>query len=449
MSATHDILHGSVAARGPPGRTHRHDRLGNFCEKGPSVASEPALTTGKVVLRPWRVGIVLDTSDTAAVRDAIQALSGVWGRIYMPLLDVNDYIEKLQEHGAAFDVDSLYSDIDDEDLQKLLRSPDWAWQDYAPCGPLGEITESSIRHGALRWDELADGANHVQPRWTEDDPDELAYAAIFGPPRAESKHRAVTGMSVTEAALDRSRLYPGLIRETANHLRSVGAEYRSPPGGVQVLRSGNTPDRVDSLVSVLGTASLLGHFQHAQEATMSHILGLEVAADGKKDDVDVAVDVPGHEWTVILGEVKTRSRSDENEVLNLECLERRLARAGVQTISLFATMKDDFNDTERSALTARVERSRLLQTLRGDLAASVPLILTGPDLPHSSTSKEHPWPRHNNLQSLLGTTLTSRKRNHDPAGYEYESTNEIEWSWDATEEPAILIGEGLNSSECT
>lgn len=237
-----DILDGTVRYAGDRQiERARYGRAATLAEEGaPSVASEPALTTGKVTLRPWRVGVVVDATNTAAVRDAIRALSGAWGGIYMPLFDVNDGIEKLKEQAATFDVDSLYSDIEDEDLQKFLRSPGWAWQGRGQYGPLVENTESSIRHSVLRWDELVSSGNHVQPQWPEDDPDELAYAAMYGLPRAEAE----SGPTVAEAGLG-THTSPGLIHKTANHLRLIGAEHREQPQGVLVLRSGNARDVID------------------------------------------------------------------------------------------------------------------------------------------------------------------------------------------------------------
>ncbi|MGN7975970.1 hypothetical protein ACTJJ4_00180 [Microbacterium sp. 22195] len=709
----------------------------------------------------------------------------------MPLLNVNDGIDRLKEQAAAFDVDSLYSDIDDEELQKFLRSPGWAWQGYGEYGPLVDDPETSIRHGLLKWGELVDVAKWVaQPHWSDEDPDDLAYAAMFGLPPLSDRPDPAEGVSVAEAlALDPSQSTSGLVHATASHLTLFGAEHRNRTGGVLVLRPGNThdvvdywnlramgvdvtaipagaatdtleallasplptqtrmsggpnptsrevllvcgaedadgalldllnaraaqlgatisheaeipwprdffpgittrfsrsfsqdsrptsqmvevplpelplvdrpssiwrgiiaaelqphtslghdprltvaippyrrhsqllehtanlrgirqrrsaataqvmgvdatadtaplafasnldvfqrlfddpsvevsqsdigkfqsraaerlggpfgglfnqpgaravlsetarkgeglhldhlrrifidnkglwpgwfyrdqkdygvgevrsllntglfvptsrvqcahcrvnrwlsaddlatrvecelcgeqfnlalshslvrpewryrlaahlrPDQVDSLVSVLATASLLRQFRHVEEAMMPHVLGLEVAAGGKKIEIDVAVYLPDRDWTVVLGEVKTHSRIDENDVLNLELLEKRLSQAGVRTVTLFATMKDEFNEAERSALKARVERSRLVKTSRGDLAPNVPLVLTGPDLSHPPMSEGHPWRWEHNYQGLLGTALASCKRNLGLEDYGRASADEITWRW--------------------
>tara|TARA_B100000378_G_scaffold236396_1_gene203211 strand:+ start:1122 stop:3764 length:2643 start_codon:yes stop_codon:yes gene_type:complete len=781
-------------------RMHEVAQSRHPLREGALVASQVAVTTGKVVLRPWRVGIALDIADPTAVREAIRALSSVWGGIYMPLLNVNDGIDRLKEQGAAFDVDSLYSDIDDEELQTFLRSPGWAWQGYGEYGPLVDNPEPSIRHGLLKQDELVDVVKRgAQPQWPDSDPDDLAYAAMFGLPRLSDDPQVANSVSVVEALmLNPSQPMPGLIHATASHLTLSGAEHRKSSGGVLVLRPGNThdvvrywnhramgigvttipggaapdtleallasplptqtwksggvtptsrkvlpvcgaedadiallgilnaqaarlgatvthvaeiparrdffpgittrfarsfshesrptaqmievplpelplvdrpssiwrgviaaelqlhtsqghdprltaaippyrrhsqlleqttnlrgirqrrsaatgqvmgvdatadtapvvfasnlevlqrlfddssvevsqssigkfqsraaerlggpfgglfnqpgaravltetarkgdglhldhlrrifvdnkgvwpgwfygdqksygvgevhhllntglfvpmsrvhcahcrvdrwlsadelatrvecelcgeqfnlalshslvkpewryrlaahlrPDQVDSLVSVLATASLLGQFRHVEEPMMPHVLGLELTAHGKKIEVDVAVYLPDHDWAVVLGEVKTHSRIDDNDVRNLELLEKRLSQAGVRTVTLFATMKDEFNEAERAALRARVERSRLVKTSRGDFAPNVPLVLTASDLSHPAMSKDHPWRWDHNYQGLLGTGLTSCKRNLGLENYGIAADDEINWRWSSPlDTPAI------------
>ncbi len=40
---------------------------------------------GRVMLRPWRVGLLVDTKSAAEVRAAIADMSSVWGGYHMPI----------------------------------------------------------------------------------------------------------------------------------------------------------------------------------------------------------------------------------------------------------------------------------------------------------------------------------------------------------------------------
>jgi hypothetical protein len=90
---------------------------------------------GRVSIRPWRVGVLADTSSADAVREAIANLSCVWGGRYMPILDVSAPSEQLEQLGRQYDVDSLYADARDGPLGDLLRKPGWTWRGGGSWGP--------------------------------------------------------------------------------------------------------------------------------------------------------------------------------------------------------------------------------------------------------------------------------------------------------------------------
>lgn len=98
------------------------------------MAQEMAEAQGRVVVRPWRVGLLVDAT-SPAVRAAIANLSCVWGGMYMPILDVNSPVEELLRLGRRYDVDSLHSDVADETVSELLAKPGWSWRGRGPWGP--------------------------------------------------------------------------------------------------------------------------------------------------------------------------------------------------------------------------------------------------------------------------------------------------------------------------
>ncbi|MRG60129.1 hypothetical protein GE115_09630 [Agromyces sp. CFH 90414] len=94
-----------------------------------------AFYRGRVNVRPWRVGLLVDTSDDAEVREAIRALCRVWGGIHLPILDRNTPVAALREQARLFNLDSLYADHADGELAELLRVPGYAWRGRGEWGP--------------------------------------------------------------------------------------------------------------------------------------------------------------------------------------------------------------------------------------------------------------------------------------------------------------------------
>jgi len=74
------------------------------------MALDTAEARGRVTIRPWRVGFVIDTSSPTQVRAAIANLSSVWGGVSMPIFDRNTPVAELEDAGRVFDVDALYAD---------------------------------------------------------------------------------------------------------------------------------------------------------------------------------------------------------------------------------------------------------------------------------------------------------------------------------------------------
>jgi hypothetical protein len=148
---------------------------------------------------------------------------------------------------------------------------------------------------------------------------------------------------------------------------------------------------VQALLPALAVSSFLRQLRHVEEPPLTHVLGLEVMAEGRTVEVDVAAYIPDRDWTVVLGEVKTGSRIDANDIANLAFLQRRLTAKGVRCVLLFATLKEAFSPEEIADLRALAERAGQIELSTGDRCANLPLVLTGRDLSHPPGSREHPW----------------------------------------------------------
>lgn len=134
---------------------------------------------GRTTIRPWRVGVLVDTSSAHAVREIIADLSSVWGGKYMPIIDINIPIEEVERLGEQYDVDCLYADAKEGLLSELLSRPGWKWGYRGPWGPFRE--EHGFRRGLLAVSSLIDTAtNFIQPIWGADHPADLIMAATWG-----------------------------------------------------------------------------------------------------------------------------------------------------------------------------------------------------------------------------------------------------------------------------
>ena len=145
------------------------------------MALDTAEARGRVTIRPWRVGFVIDTSSPTQVRAAIANLSSVWGGVSMPIFDRNTPVAELEDAGRLFDVDALYADDADGPPAELLTKPGWAWRGRAQWGPFGSDEDGTFRTGLLRICALlGTSASFVLPTWEADDPSDLALAATWG-----------------------------------------------------------------------------------------------------------------------------------------------------------------------------------------------------------------------------------------------------------------------------
>lgn len=156
------------------------------------------------MLRPWRVGLLVDTNSAAAVRAAIRDMSSVWGGYHMPIFDKNHSVEQLKHLGRLYNVDSLYAEEANNELREFLRSAGWTWGFGGPWGPFRD--DAGYRKGPVLSRSLRPSvSNPLMVTWDDDDELDLFYAAQFGLPNIHaskaSDSQVVTSPPVTIANL--------------------------------------------------------------------------------------------------------------------------------------------------------------------------------------------------------------------------------------------------------
>lgn len=213
---------------------------------------ETAEARGRVTLRPWRVGLLVDTTSAAEVREAIAQLSSVWGGSYMPIFDVNAPVDELERLAQQYDVDSLYVDLTEGPVADLIRKPGYSWAGRGRWGPFGE--EDRFRKGLLPIRALIDTSTElIQLTWANDHPADLALAALWGladrlgaPPTALPDTIDLRSLSI-HPLLENARIsrpFLGALEATAAHLEVQSRAYLDGYSGIYLMRPNYPQDIV-------------------------------------------------------------------------------------------------------------------------------------------------------------------------------------------------------------
>ncbi|SOC57767.1 hypothetical protein [Ornithinimicrobium cerasi] len=211
------------------------------------MAREMAELEGRVTLRPWRLGLLVDTSSATDVREAIAKLSSVWGGIWMPILDVRSSIQSIEATGELYDVDALYSEVTDGLVGELLRKPGWRWEGRASFGAFGG--DFGLRRGLLPLKALLrSGLDFAMPTWAAGHPDDLLLTATFGlaesldaPLDEAADGRAVVGLGYLAAKIPPPTVI-GALELGQMYLSVVNRRYLKNWGGIHILRGGAIED---------------------------------------------------------------------------------------------------------------------------------------------------------------------------------------------------------------
>lgn len=137
-----------------------------------------ALYRGRISIRPWSVGILVDVDDADQVIRAITQLSEVWGGLYMPILDVNADLNTLRAAVRLFDVDSAYAENASKELAEFLRTSHLGWRGRGQYGPFG--SEGGLKTGLLPAASAAAPNVFAAILWQEPNEPTIALAAYLG-----------------------------------------------------------------------------------------------------------------------------------------------------------------------------------------------------------------------------------------------------------------------------
>lgn len=238
---------------------------------------------GKVTVRPWRTGLLIDTRSGVEVREAIANLSSIWGGRSMPIFDKNTAIESLEKLGEMFDVDSMYVENAEGPLGKFLRKPGWGWRGGGVGGPFGEEGEERFRTGLLPLREILDPVKVVQPVWSPEDIADLVMAALWGLP---DKIGAQCRRLPLSEVLSRRDLNPtecGLLAKSMVYTDAGSrTSHRGIGDGIFILK----PDLTDDIVS----------FWNAR-AFGCHVVGLPSEGDPDLINFLLSQPLPRHKVT--------------------------------------------------------------------------------------------------------------------------------------------------------
>lgn len=202
------------------------------------------------------------------------------------------------------------------------------------------------------------------------------------------------------------------------------------------LASHLSPEKVKALLPALATMSLFGQLSSTEGHPSIHAFGVTFTPIGCDPiEADIVAYLGRPSWVTVLGEVKTSNWIDENDIRNLEYLQRRLDDKLVRNLLLFATLKNEFAPTEVKVLRELVERCTETSTAHNFVVPRFPLLLTAKDLSLPWAHDDHPWRWGDNkrhLDGIFGTAVESCQRNLGLASFSFargddRRTTEIEW----------------------
>lgn len=206
-----------------------------------------------MMTRPWRVGVLTNTSSLDDVAAAVADLSSVWGGMYMPLLDSNASIPELKRLGWLYDVDCLYADTVDGAIGELLRKPGWSWGGRGEYGPFGE--EVTFRNGLLPARAfISPSTDLFLPQWNVDGPSALALSAIWGVADRLDLNVSAGGAGVSPrwgafeqiaSWMPGSRTLIGALAAGSMYVSPNPRHYLDEYSGVYVIRPDNPQDVVE------------------------------------------------------------------------------------------------------------------------------------------------------------------------------------------------------------
>ena len=171
----------------------------------------------------------------------------------MPIVDIRTPVNELKRIARQYDVDSLYTDLNDGPVGDLLQKPGLRWAGRGRWGPFGE--EARFRKGLLPTRALIDAsADLILPIWARDDPADLALAATWGLTERLALPLATAPNAIGPRTLPIAQLLAtipssgpviGALEATTAHLEVRPRAYLDGHTGIYVMRPNHPQDVVE------------------------------------------------------------------------------------------------------------------------------------------------------------------------------------------------------------
>jgi len=179
--------------------------------------------------------------------------------------------------------------------------------------------------------------------------------------------------------------------------------------------AGHLPaQKIESAMPVLATLTTLSQLVIGGGGALCHALGVEMTFSGQKPvEMDIIAFVRDHGAPAVVGEVKTASKIDERDVGNVELVVNKLREVSVNSIPLFATLKERLSSDEIELIRDYCTRSAARAPLSYESIPSLPLVFVRDDMSLPWLHEQHPyqWPLPSYGQGIWGIALESCRRN--------------------------------------
>lgn len=336
----------------------------------------------------------------------------------------------------AYHLDAIEALFDNDDL-KLSQSEDGRFQTRAAQmlgGPRGSLmTQPGVRalidkagrsstglplqqmkaevlNHAGAWPDALTSLRTSAPEYAEYTVNNLLFSGLFVPMLDAHCSNCRVDMQVSPRDLD-STVHCEFCGETFRLALSLSlskSRWRFR------LASHLGPDKVKALLPSLATSSLLGQLSNLSGPAGPHAFGVEFKLPGnRRMEADIVAYLMRPDWAVAVAEVKNGNWIDDNDVRNLEELQRLLDDASVRSVLVFSSLKEQLAPEEIRSLRALVERSSWTTTAFGAEMPRLPLVLTSGELSLPWDNEAHPsrWGQPGIGAGVFDTAIESCKRN--------------------------------------
>jgi hypothetical protein len=176
--------------------------------------------------------------------------------------------------------------------------------------------------------------------------------------------------------------------------------------------AGHVPEtRLRAALPVLAVASVIQTLARGGDM-QPQAMGTEIIAPDHRAEFDIATVADSFAPEVVLGEVKSHQRGDENDIDNLTWAQEQLRGKGIECYILIATLNPRLSREEMVALRAYCEQAKELLRPDGSMTPlALPIILAQQELSAGRFDDEHPFKWAEPGRGLSAVAFASCKRN--------------------------------------